>query len=843
MCSISQEAEAVRGSRMSGSPLLLGSIFALIVALVWKAIPSMAAFVHVAAMLMVGIMAFLGSLILFVHYYAAKDLCTPCPDIPHVASLINKNPPKGDVLSDLDKLMNPEGLTNLWKKEIQDNEKTFKILLTGVTGYVGRAFLYQLLREIATAEKNGKKTLPHKVYVMARGKARKNLTASDRLTGIRDEPMFAEFQKQWDDVVVAAQSGDLQEPKCGMSDEVVQMLTDAELTHVVHCAADVNFQRPLPDSAGINITPALQLQALAATWPSCTRFVHCSTAFVNPGPGTDEKPCAETLFDIGKYDPQELYDSMRGDQKLALEFKKEFGFPNNYVVTKCVAEHLVARHNDSTKMELRICRPAVVGPAWILPEQGWNGDKPSTISGVFLLWGTRVIRFAPLVSRPMPVVPVDVVAAGIIHAMIAPAAEKKDNEYPVSLRNLIWSHRSPKEFVWGTTVAKGSVHSAFQFNYFCAAEAALSFFLVDMTAAYPACFDFLHTIFNLGPLYLLQFICWSLKVSGIKTVLDQVPVVKLFKFSDMLTLYKPYMGREFKFASSINIPESYSMPRYGASLLVATHNFWSKLFPGTIQRIDECDLLPRGRFDLWWALTQPCTSFKARLLGFFACKILRASCTSAALDLLTIEAVFTKMEEVHKSLEEKKHCIVMTPTENSVMDYILVKYVVLFFCSLGIEVPQVVTKKEFADPKCTERLSQSASTSAHNNISLAAFLDGTPGSDGKVPKDMVESLEKIAKVDADETTLIPLSLSYKSLSDSEILLDATKESSDIGLFEMFSLYWQICVMGKTKPSSMGDVRMKFGTPVSLESSSDLDAVASNLHSQLQRLSSPSIPSN
>ena len=48
----------------------------------------------------------------------------------------------------------------------------------------------------------------------------------------------------------------------------------------------------------------------------------------------------------------------------------------------------------------------------MLPEQGWNGDKPSTISGVFLLWGTRVIRFAPLLRRPMPVIPVDVVAAG-----------------------------------------------------------------------------------------------------------------------------------------------------------------------------------------------------------------------------------------------------------------------------------------------------------------------------------------------------------------------------------------------------------------------------------------------
>ena len=59
---------------------------------------------------------------------------------------------------------------------------------------------------------------------------------------------------------------------------------------------------------------------------------------------------------------------------------------NNYVYTKCVAEHLVVRNNKLA--ELKIVRPAIVGPAWVLPEPGWNGDKPSTITALFLLWGT-----------------------------------------------------------------------------------------------------------------------------------------------------------------------------------------------------------------------------------------------------------------------------------------------------------------------------------------------------------------------------------------------------------------------------------------------------------------------
>jgi len=584
MCSISTDSSAppkVAPNRVSVSPLFFGSTVALVVALLWQLIPSTAHFLAALGVLSVLVFGFLTSVVLFIHFYTGKDLRKASTSAGHISDLVNNVPPPEGAVDDLDKMLNPEGLSNLWKQEIQGNEKTFRILLTGVTGYVGKAFLFQLLREIAKAEEEGTKKLPHKVYVMARAKARKNQSADDRLKQIREEPIFAPYKKQWDDVVCAAEAGDLQDDKCGMSDETIQMLSDAQLTHVVHCAADVNFNRPLPEAAGINISPALQLQALASEWPTCTRFVHCSTVFVQVGPGTKENPVKEALPPLGNYDPQELYDSMRGDQKLALQFKKDMGFPNNYVVTKCVAEHLVSRHNDASKVELRIVRPAVVGPAWVHPYQGWNGDKPSTISGVFLLWGTRVIRFAPVLNRPMAVIPVDVVAAGIIHAMIAPPAKKEaDDKYPSSFRNLIWSCKSPIEFATGVAQAKENIQAALFLRHFSATESAVSYMLLDIVANFPTSFHLLHTIFNLGPLYLLQFVCWVVRMTGIKTVLEQVPVVKLFKFSDMLNLYQPYMGKDFCFESSLMVPESFNMSRYSAGLLKATQQFWSKMFPG-----------------------------------------------------------------------------------------------------------------------------------------------------------------------------------------------------------------------------------------------------------------------
>ena len=835
-----------KSNRVAVSPLVFGSIVALVVALLWRTLPSTRAFVVSVGMLAMAVFGFLASVVLFIHFYNGKTLRKAAKSSGHISDLVNDatKAPEG-AMEDFDRMVNPEGLSNLWKSEIQDNEKTFRILLTGVTGYVGRAVLFQLLREIAKAEEeaaaNNQKRLSHKVYVMTRGNTRKNLTATDRLTAIRDEPMFAAVKKQWDDVICTAESGDLKAPKCGMSDETVAMLGEAQLTHVVHCAADVNFNRPLPESSGINISPALQLQELAKQWTSCKRFVHCSTAFVNPGPGSDEHPMREALFPLGNYDPQDLYDSMRGDQTLALKCKKEMGFSNNYVLTKCVGEHLVTRHNDNTKIELRVVRPAVVGPSWLLPYQGWNGDKPSTISGVFLLWATRVIRCAPMINRPFPVVPVDVVAAGIIHAMIAPPAKKEADKFPLSYRNLIWSHKSPKPFANGVRIAKESIQAAMMLRHFSATEAAVSFFLLDIIDAVPALFGVVHQIFNLGPLYVLQFVCWAVKMTGVKTVLDQVPVVKLFRFSDMLTLYKPYMGQEFKFESSIDVPESFNCSRYSASLLKATQEFWTKMFPGTIQGLEYLDILPRGRLDLWWSLTQPCRNFKTRMVGYFACQILRSACTSMEVDLHTVDKLFHKMVELEETMKSQKHCVILAPagTHRSVMDYILIKYITFTMVSTGIDVPLVLAKPEFDDDKCTEKLGERA-TKYDRHISLAAFLEDTPIVDGPIKKPSVDYLKKIVETDGDQDyTVIPMRMDYDSTNDSEILLQATKARSDLSLSGMCSLYWQICILQKVKPASLGDVRVSFGVPLSLEPDADLNTAATNLHSEFQRLASSS----
>ncbi|MEA2126617.1 MAG: hypothetical protein QOI80_3399, partial [Solirubrobacteraceae bacterium] len=54
----------------------------------------------------------------------------------------------------------------------------------------------------------------------------------------------------------------------------------AGVTHIVHCAADVSFDRPLADARAINVAGARHVVELARRAPALERLVHVSTAYV-----------------------------------------------------------------------------------------------------------------------------------------------------------------------------------------------------------------------------------------------------------------------------------------------------------------------------------------------------------------------------------------------------------------------------------------------------------------------------------------------------------------------------------------------------------------------------------
>lgn len=70
-----------------------------------------------------------------------------------------------------------------------------------------------------------------------------------------------------------------------------------DVTHLVHCAADVAFTRPLDEARAINVAGARHVAALAARAPRLERLVHVSTAYVA---GTHAGTFTEGDSDVGQ---------------------------------------------------------------------------------------------------------------------------------------------------------------------------------------------------------------------------------------------------------------------------------------------------------------------------------------------------------------------------------------------------------------------------------------------------------------------------------------------------------------------------------------------------------------
>lgn len=137
-----------------------------------------------------------------------------------------------------------------------------RIVLSGVTGYIGKMVLFELLRRLNDESKvMGQSHQKTKIVLIIR--QRKTSTPEERLLQIRQDVIFGQFPARiWDRVELAASSG-LENVSCGLNNETLQRHEDMKITHIVHCAGDVAFERPLAPLAESNITASLRMQEFA----------------------------------------------------------------------------------------------------------------------------------------------------------------------------------------------------------------------------------------------------------------------------------------------------------------------------------------------------------------------------------------------------------------------------------------------------------------------------------------------------------------------------------------------------------------------------------------------------
>ena len=698
-----------------------------------------------------------GFILVVVLTWFARSLSQPmCKISPLLQHLSPLTPEQTQLcVTELNTLYDKNGLDVTWNDGMRDCPHT-AVLLTGATGFVGQAVLLELLRRIANEVTPCAKT--RRIFLLIRpGRAprppktktadqnaqvaSKGLTPFERAAEIRALSMFEGLRDTWDRTVRVVEAGDFKAVKCGISSRAIEQLADAKISHIIHCAADIKFDRPLGQSAAMNISPSLQMQVFAAEWPTCKRVVYVSTAFVNPDCGCAEAPMPEELRDLKTYDPVELYKSMIGNQSLALAAREELGFPNNYTFTKCVAEHLLVC-NQTTP--LWIVRPAIVGPAWVLPQPGWAGDAPSTLTALCLAFRTRLVRVIPTVDHPLPVVPVDVVATGIVHSMTAPIKHRQahGNVGMLQVSTLTWDSGgrkfpSVREFL---TRALQFWAMTGRISY---ADFILSHTLIRVGTRAPKLAPF---IFNCGPLYLVACMQKIASCFGIQ-IAPKFKVVEMLKHTNLVTSYAPFTARRYSFASDLNIPLSLDINRYIVSCVQVVEAFldlempfigkddhmpkfptdtpriWRNLqskkerskrhpskylmacsvrHPNSEQALQQdswrlCELVPARPSDLWWALTQPRGNLVVRVMGFLATKVIRATGASTFVDLVSVAAVADELNDIAANghRRSRRPCIILAPTHRSVLDFILVSYIAFAMPSLGIRIPYVAAASSF----------------------------------------------------------------------------------------------------------------------------------------------------
>ncbi len=249
--------------------------------------------------------------------------------------------------------------------------------------------------------------------------------------------------------------GDLSEPFCGLGAEQLSEL-EGRVDVVVNTAGLVEFGPPLNESLVTNVYGIQHLIELVKVLRA--KLVHISTCYVA---GKKNGRIPEDTAIVGYYPERkgpedQNFDVLRelawcenfiretlrqppesppGKVRLSREVREElrrggmaraesWGWINTYTYTKSMGEQLIA---SIPGLRYCIVRPAIVESAMRFPFPGWN-EGLTTSAPLVLMGGEGVKDWPVRRDGPLEIIPVDLVASGIL---IATAATLCGKNHPV----------------------------------------------------------------------------------------------------------------------------------------------------------------------------------------------------------------------------------------------------------------------------------------------------------------------------------------------------------------------------------------------------------------------------
>lgn len=285
-------------------------------------------------------------------------------------------------------------------------EKSFcskSVFITGATGFLGKVLVEKILRSCSDVDK---------VYVLLR--AKKGKEVEKRLELFKSLKVFDNLRNSEPcplDKIIPIEGDLMISPCADISDENLKLLKE-NVSFVFHCAATVKFDEPLKFAIKMNLIGTRNMLDLAERFEKLEAFVHVSTAFSN----TNQKVIYERIYEpICDYSKAIMFTEM--EKTVELDELNKFAmetFPNTYIFSKNMAEHLVA--DRSKQIPIAIVRPSIVCPSYEEPHPGWV-DTVNGPMGVLIGASSGLLRTVHGNGDVIPdLIPCDFVVNSIVVA-------------------------------------------------------------------------------------------------------------------------------------------------------------------------------------------------------------------------------------------------------------------------------------------------------------------------------------------------------------------------------------------------------------------------------------------
>ena len=353
------------------------------------------------------------------------------------------------------------------------------ILLIGVTGFIGKVWLAQILDEVPRIGK---------IYLLIR---RQRTTSSQRRFEkiFEESPVFeplqerlggrfAEFVSERVEVV----EGDVSQPGLGLSSETHAHFA-RHLDLVINSSGLTDFNPDLREALASNVAPTLHLTEFLRASDHAA-LMHLSTCFVvggRDGRVVEEVQPNYTPLGVADFDAEREWHSLQevvahaearsdspeitaalrrqalgkvrgGDEPAGPELDnlirknrlrwlrnrltragtrraRRLGWPNTYTLTKSLAESMLVKHG--TGLPIAIVRPSIVETSTDQPFRGWN-EGINTSAPLSYLLGTYFRQLPTNERKCLDVIPVDMVCRGMTLIAAAIIARRHEPIYQLS---------------------------------------------------------------------------------------------------------------------------------------------------------------------------------------------------------------------------------------------------------------------------------------------------------------------------------------------------------------------------------------------------------------------------